>query len=147
VREALHRYSLPGNLLCFEVDAHRVSEHVAATAAMAAALRQAGCAVALAGFGAERAAFDLLRGAHAEHLTQVELDYLKVDGNLVLNILRDKVALARVAAINKVAHAKRLRTVAEYVESEEALAALRAIGVDFAQGFGIAAPRPLRELG
>jgi EAL domain-containing protein (putative c-di-GMP-specific phosphodiesterase class I)/PAS domain-containing protein len=146
VREALHRYSLPGALLCFEIDAHRVSEHVAAAAAMAAPLRAAGCAVALAGFGAEKAAFDLLRGSHAEHLAQVELDYLKIDGNLVLNILRDKVALARVAAINKVAHARRLLTVAEYVESDEILAALRRIGVDFAQGFGVATPRPLREL-
>jgi EAL domain-containing protein (putative c-di-GMP-specific phosphodiesterase class I)/PAS domain-containing protein len=147
VREALHRYSLPGNLLCFEIDAHRVSEHVAATAAMAAPLRAAGCAVALAGFGAERAAFDLLRGAPANHLTRVGLDYLKIDGNLVLNILRDKVAHARVTAINKVAHAKGLRTIAEYVESDEILAALRAIGVDFAQGFGIATPQPLRQLG
>lgn len=147
VREALHRYSLPGNLLCFEVDAHRVREHVAATAAMAAPLRAAGCAVALAGFGADKAVFDLLRGAHADQLSSVELDYLKIDGNLVLNILRDKVALARVAAINKVAHAKRLRTIAEYVESEEILVALRRVGVDFAQGFGIATPQPLRNLG
>lgn len=146
VREALHRRSFPGNLLCFEVDARSVSEHVAATAAMAAPLRAAGCAVALAGFGAEKAAFDLLRGAPADHLARVELDYLKIDGNLVLNILRDKVALARVTAINKVAHAKRLRTIAEYVESEEILETLRGIGVDFAQGFGIATPQPLRQL-
>ena len=146
VREALHRRSLPGNLLCFEVDSHSVSGHVAATAAMAAQLRQCGCAVALAGFGAEKATFDLLQGAPLGYLKHVELDYLKIDGNLVLNILRDKVAAARVTAINKIAHAKRLRTVAEFVESDEVLAALRGMGVDFAQGFGVAAPQPLHQL-
>lgn len=147
VREALHRRSLPGNLIVFELDARGAESHLAAAAALAAEFKRLGCAVALAGLHADRAAFDLVHGTPMDVLRRVAPDFLKVDGSLVLAIRRDKVARARIVAINRIAHGMKIRTIAEFVESEDILAALRSIGVDFAQGFGISVPEPLRDGG
>jgi Amt family ammonium transporter len=51
-----------------------------------------------------------------------------------------------VSAINEVGHSLGLRTIAEYAEDEAIVAELRRLGVDYAQGFGVARPAPLGEL-
>ena len=81
--------------------------------------------------------FDLIRG--------FQVEFLKIDGSIILEILRDPVKLAKVTAIDRVAKKIGVETIAELVESEETIASLRKIGVDFAQGFGISRPRPLAE--
>lgn len=145
VREALRRRSLPGNLLAFEVDARGAESHLAAAAALVAALKPLGCAVALAGLHADRAEFDLVHGTPMDVLRRVAPDFLKIDGSLVLAIRRDKVARARIVAINRIAHGMKIRTIAEFVEDDAILEQLRRIGVDFAQGFGISVPQPLQD--
>ena len=65
---------------------------------------------------------------------------------MILNLLRNPVDLARVKAINEVAHKMRIRTIAECAEDDETIAKLHELGVDFAQGFGISRPKPLYEL-
>jgi EAL domain-containing protein (putative c-di-GMP-specific phosphodiesterase class I) len=145
VREALERRSLPGSLLAFEIDARGAEGHLAAAAVRAAELKRLGCAVALAGLHADRATFDLVHGTPMDALKRIAPDFLKIDGSLVLAIRRDKVAHARALAINRIAHGMKIRTIAEFVESDDILAQLRAIGVDLAQGFGIAVPEPLRD--
>ena len=72
---------------------------------------------------------------------EVPIDYLKIDGRVIFEILRDPVAMAKVKAIQRVCRTIGVRTIAEQVESETALLALRRLEVDYAQGFGIAAPR------
>ena len=74
------------------------------------------------------------------------MDYLKISGDLVLNILRDPVDLAKVTAINHAAHSMGIATIAEFVENEQTLSKLRDLEVDLAQGFGISRPRPLSDL-
>jgi Amt family ammonium transporter len=59
----------------------------------------------------------------------------------------DEVDRAMVKAINEIGHTMGISTVAEWVETEAALAALREIGVDFAQGYLLGRPRPMLELG
>jgi EAL domain-containing protein (putative c-di-GMP-specific phosphodiesterase class I) len=145
VRQALERRSLPGSLLAFELDARGAEGHLAAAAALAAELKRQGCAVALSGLHAERASFDLVHGTPMDALKRIAPDFLKIDGSLVLAIRRDKVAHARAVAINRIAHGMRIRTIAEFVEDDAILAQLRRIGVDLAQGFGIAVPEPLRD--
>jgi len=68
---------------------------------------------------------------------------LKIDGSIIFNILRDPVDLAKIMAINQVAKKIGMQTIAELVESEETIAKLKDVGIDFAQGFGISRPRPL----
>ena len=74
------------------------------------------------------------------------VDYLKIDGALVQSIIDDDVACTMVEAINRIAYAMDIETIAEFVENDQVLRRLRAIGVDFAQGFGIHVPEPLDGL-
>jgi len=69
------------------------------------------------------------------------VDYLKIDGVFVRDIAHDPVDRAMVEAINKVGQIMGVKTIAESVENAETLAILREIGVDYAQGFGIAQPQ------
>ena len=72
-----------------------------------------------------------------------QVEFLKIDGSVILNMHRDPVDLAKVAAIHRVANKIGVRTIAEFVENDETMDDLRKIGVDFAQGFGISRPRAL----
>ena len=92
----------------------------------------------MSGIGSNPLSVDLLQG--------MPVDYLKISGDIILNILRNPVDLAKVTAINRAAHSKGIGTIAEFVESAQTLAKLRELEVDLAQGFGISRPRPLEEL-
>ena len=75
------------------------------------------------------------------YLKHLPVDNLKIDGVFVRDIARDPVDRAMVEAINKVGQIMGIRTIAESVETPETLAILQEIGVDYAQGFGIARPQ------
>ena len=69
------------------------------------------------------------------------VDFLKIDGSFVRNLLTDRADRAMVEMINHVGHVMGKRIVAEFVETQALVAdALRDIGVDYGQGFGIASP-------
>jgi Amt family ammonium transporter len=74
------------------------------------------------------------------------VDYLKIDGSFVRDIHHDEVDRGMVKGINEIGHSLGISTVAEWVETEQALAALQHIGVDFAQGYLIGRPRVLQKL-
>ena len=139
VRGQLQKYGVPGAALCFEITDSELTSTDVKAAEFARQIRQCGCRVALSGFGRDRISFELLHGLQAE--------FLKIDGSIILDILRDRVDLAKVTAINRVAKTIGMKTIAEFVESDEIVAKLRELTVDFAQGFGISRPRPLVELG
>ena len=131
----LLEHGITGAALCFEITGSELSAKSADVAEFSRRVRQCGCRVAISGFGREQILFDLIRG--------FQVDFLKIDGSIVLNILRDPLYLARVTAIDRVAKKIGVRTIAELVENEETIAKLKEIGIDFAQGFGISRPRPL----
>ena len=70
---------------------------------------------------------------------------VKINGSFVKNILVDPVDMAMVNSINDVAKAMGMETVAEFVESTEIMVELGKMGVDFAQGYGIAKPHALTD--
>ena len=80
------------------------------------------------------------------YLKHLPVDVLKIDGTFVKDIAEDSIDLAMVEAINKVGHAMGMQTIAEFVESEEILIRLQALGVDYAQGYYIGRPKPILEL-
>ena len=75
-------------------------------------------------------------------MKHLPVDFLKIDGSFVRDMLADPIDNAMVEAINQIGHVMGKRTIAEYVEHEGILVRLREIGVDYAQGFGIAVPKP-----
>jgi EAL domain-containing protein (putative c-di-GMP-specific phosphodiesterase class I)/PAS domain-containing protein len=129
---------VPGRSLCFEVSELDAAAERADLGRFAAEIRRAGCLLALSGFGRESVSFDVLR--------EIKADFVKIDGTVVLGMLRNNVYLARVASLARVAHAVGIRSVAELVESRDIIEKLREVGVDFAQGMAIAQPVRLREL-
>jgi len=133
----LLEYGVPASALCFEIPDSELAMRTADVAEFARQVRQCGCRVALSGFGRDKVLFDLIRG--------FQVEFLKIDGSIILEILRDSVKLAKVTAINRVAKTIGVETIAELVENDETIASLKNVGIDFAQGFGISRPRPLAE--
>ena len=138
VGQALRDFGLPGSLLCFELqesDLLHWSEDAIRTISR---LQPEGCRFAICGFRGNRDSFDLLQ--------RVPVNFLKIDGCLILNIQRSAIDMARVKSIQRVARAIGVSTIAECVEDDITLAQLRTLGVDFAQGFGISRPQDLRQI-
>ncbi|WP_226665101.1 putative bifunctional diguanylate cyclase/phosphodiesterase [Microbulbifer aggregans] len=101
-------------------------------------LRAAGCSFALDDFG---------RGASSlAYLRQLPVDYLKIDGSFVRNMLEDEIDSAMVSTVDHLAKRMGISTIAEFAETPELLEKLRVMGVDYAQGFGIAAAACLPEI-
>ena len=79
-------------------------------------------------------------------LKNMEVDYLKIDGMFVKDMVDDPIDAAMVKSINEIGHVMGMQTIAEFVENDKIESLLRVIGVDYAQGYGIAKPVPLQEL-
>ncbi len=101
-------------------------------------VRRLGCSFALDDFGSGVSSFAYLKA--------LNVDMLKIDGMFVGNISQDQVDYAMVRSIKEIGHVMGKSVVAESVENEAVLEKLREIGVDYAQGFAVAEPRPLSEL-
>jgi EAL domain-containing protein (putative c-di-GMP-specific phosphodiesterase class I) len=74
------------------------------------------------------------------------VDYVKVDGTIIRNILRSEGAAAKLKAIVRVGEVTGVGVIAECVEEAPVLAALRQLKVGYAQGFGIRKPEPIDDL-
>lgn len=138
VRDQLQQNKIPPDALCFEIEESDALANPSATSVFAEKIRQLGCLVSLCSISYNQASVNLLK--------KINVDIIKIDGSLVYNISHDEKDLAKVTAINRIAHTIKIQTVAELVETEDIIVKLREIGVDFAQGFGVARPRPLNEL-
>ena len=69
--------------------------------------------------------------------------FLKIDGGFVQDIGHDPIDKAMTETINRIGHIMGMKTVGEFATSETVIGDLRAIGVDFAQGYGVGEPQPL----
>ena len=138
VQAELARAGVPATALCFEICESVAVSHPAEAAAFCRDLRGAGCRTTIEHCGSGMAAFTLLR--------RLRPDYLKIAGHIVRGLTRDPVHRALATALNEVGHVLGLGTIAVHVENRRLLARLRQIGVDYAQGFGIAPPAPVEAV-
>ncbi|GAB5096998.1 EAL domain-containing protein [Caballeronia sp. HLA56] len=118
--------------ICFEVTETTAVANLATAARFIRELKSRGCKFSLDDFGAGMSSFGYLK-----HLP---VDYIKIDGGFIKDMLKDAVNRDMVAAINDIGHSMGRLTIAEYVESEAILRALAAMGVDFVQGFHVGRP-------
>lgn len=135
--EQMREHGITPRQICFEITETAAVANLGLAAGFMRELRALGFRFALDDFGSGMSSFAYLKNLPA--------DYLKIDGNFVKDILVDPSDDAMVQAINQVGHVMGLTTVAEFVESPAILERLRSIGVDYAQGFGIALPVALRQ--
>lgn len=138
VFDRLLEYRLPTNKICFEITETTAISNMADAIDLMHELKKIGCRFALDDFGAGHATYNYLK--------RLPLDYVKIDGAFVRDIVADENDYVMVRSINDLAHYMGIQTIAEYVEDDAILARLAEIGVDYAQGYGIEKPRWLDSL-
>jgi EAL domain-containing protein (putative c-di-GMP-specific phosphodiesterase class I) len=135
----LRKARLPPGAVIFEIDETDMIERVRPATAFAEEIKRAGCGLLFDGFGRRSVSFTPLKA--------LRFDYVKVDGVIVRNMLRSKAAASKMNAVARVGETIGVGVVAECVEDPETLAAAKAAGAHYAQGFGIARPRPIASIG
>jgi diguanylate cyclase (GGDEF)-like protein/PAS domain S-box-containing protein len=134
----LRASKLPCERFCFEIAETSAISNLRPLGDVFKRLHAMGCQFALDDFGRGLSSFGYLKN--------LEIDYIKIDGGFVRNMIDDDVDAAMVRAINQIAHVMGVQTIAEFVETHEIFKHLCQLGVDFGQGHDIATPRPLQEL-
>ena len=124
--------------LCLEITETAAVTNLADAAIFIEQVRESGVKVALDDFGAGASSFGYLK--------TLPVDYLKIDGQFIRDLLSDPLDDAAVRCFADVARLMGLKTVAEFVDNPEVLDRLRVIGVDFAQGYLIHRPGPIDSL-
>ena len=132
-------WRIPYQSICFEITETAAVSSLERAQHLINRLREQGCSFALDDFGTGLSSYSYLK--------DLPVDYLKIDGAFVRNFTIDRVNQAMVESINQVGHALGLKTIAEWAENQTALERLQAMGVDYAQGYGVGKPRPLESFG
>ena len=124
--------------LLFEIDEADTMARLEAVAAFAAAYHAQGGGVLIDGFGRRSVSFAAIKTIGA--------DFVKVDGSIVRKLLTSEVARTKMNAVLRVGSALGYAVVAEFVEEQDVLLRLKALGVPYAQGFGVYQPHPIEAL-
>jgi EAL domain-containing protein (putative c-di-GMP-specific phosphodiesterase class I) len=127
---------LPDGAICFEITETAAIANLDRVIHFMNDLKEVGCRFSLDDFGSGLSSFTYLK-----HLP---VDYLKIDGAFIHNVVEDEKDQSLVDAISRIGKALGIATVAERVENEQVLAILGRIGVEYAQGFHIARPASVR---
>lgn len=133
VAQLLEKNAVPAAAVVFEVTEQVAIRHVAEASKVMRQLKSLGCGFALDDFGAGFSSFNYLK--------QLPVDYLKIDGSFIEDLVDDETDQALVRSIVQIAAAVDMKTIAEYVRNEATVTLLRKIGVDYAQGYHIGRPR------
>ncbi len=136
--ERLQENTIMGPHLCFEITETAAIGNLSVVNDFIEAMRGFGCCFALDDFGSGLSSFTYLKN--------LKVDFLKIDGAFVRDIASNAIDRAMVEAVHRIGHQMGLKTIAEYVESDETLLVLRQIGVDYVQGNGVHCPEPLDKL-
>jgi diguanylate cyclase (GGDEF)-like protein/PAS domain S-box-containing protein len=137
VREQFALYQIPPQVICFEITETVAITNLSKAVQFIQELKQLGCYFSLDDFGSGMSSFTYLKN--------LPVDYLKIDGQFVKDIVDDPTDLAMTEAINRVGQVMGIQTIAEFVENDAILDKLRILGVNYAQGYGIAKPRPFSQ--
>ncbi len=132
VREEIAAQGIAPQVLCFEVTETAAINNLAHAIEFINSLRALGCRFALDDFGSGLSSFGYLKN--------LPVDFLKIDGEFVRDIVEDAVDRAMVTAICGVGRAIGIPTIAEWVENDAVKGVVRELGVGYAQGYGIARP-------
>ncbi|OUR71073.1 hypothetical protein A9Q78_10660 [Methylophaga sp. 41_12_T18] len=124
--------------ICFEITETAAITNLSSATLFIAKMKELGCRFALDDFGSGLSSFGYLKN--------LPVDFLKIDGMFVKNIVHDPIDRAMVKSINEIGQVMGMHTIAEFVENADIKSILSAIGVDHAQGYGISKPLPVEEI-
>lgn len=137
VLTAFEKFAVPYEKICFEITESMAIVKIDETLRFINTFKKLGCSFALDDFGSGFSSYSYLKN--------LPVNCVKIDGSFVRDLLVDPIDMAMVCSMKDVAKAMSMVTVAEFVESKEIMIELGKMGVDFAQGYGIAKPAPLSE--
>jgi EAL domain-containing protein (putative c-di-GMP-specific phosphodiesterase class I) len=132
VIDELKKQKLPNGAICFEITETAAISNLSRVVHFMQTLKKLGCKFSLDDFGSGLSSFTYLKN--------LPVDYLKIDGQFIRNVVEDNVDESMVRAIRDVGHAMGIETIAERVETRQVLEKLGTLGVEFAQGYYIARP-------
>ncbi|GBF31405.1 cyclic di-GMP phosphodiesterase PdeB [bacterium MnTg04] len=133
VTEQLQTSGLDAEKICFEITETAAIASYSQANRFIQALKEFGCRFALDDFGTGLSSFGYLK--------HFPVDFLKIDGSFVKEILHDPIDREMVRSINEIGHLTGKQTIAEFAENEEIITMLRGMGVDYAQGYGVSEPK------
>jgi diguanylate cyclase (GGDEF)-like protein/PAS domain S-box-containing protein len=134
----LNRTKIQSEQICFEVTETEAISNLDAASTFISILKEVGFSFALDDFGSGLSSFGYLK--------TLPVDYLKIDGMFVKDIVNDPIDKAMVESINNIGHVMGMKTIAEFVENDEIKIVLEDIGVDYVQGYGVGKPEPFNAL-
>ncbi|MFK8032109.1 MAG: EAL domain-containing protein [Gammaproteobacteria bacterium] len=123
--------------ICFEITETAAIASYSQASRFINSLKELGCQFALDDFGTGMSSFGYLK--------HFPVDYLKIDGSFVKEILHDPIDREMVRSINEIGHLTGKKTIAEFAENDEIIAMLKGMGVDYAQGYGVSVPKRVKE--
>jgi diguanylate cyclase (GGDEF)-like protein/PAS domain S-box-containing protein len=135
VLEEIELTGVEPSRVCFEITETAAVGNLVQAMRFIDVLKDLGCRFVLDDFGSGLSSF--------AYLKNLQVDFLKIDGAFVRDMIGSPVQRALVESIHQIGQVMGIRTIAESVENHATLEALREIGVDYVQGFGIALPEPL----
>jgi len=138
ITDHVEKSPLPNNHLILEITETSLVEHIEKTKILIESIKSKGVNFSLDDFGTGYSSYSYLK--------DFPVDYVKIDGVFIKDILTESSSYAMVKSITEISHHMEKKVVAEYVESEAILVALRELEVDFAQGYNVGHPVPLKNL-
>jgi diguanylate cyclase (GGDEF)-like protein/PAS domain S-box-containing protein len=133
VIDQFHRSGIDATKICFEITETAAVASFSQANRFIQSLKELGCKFALDDFGTGLSSFGYLK--------HFPVDFLKIDGSFVKEILHDPIDREMVRSINEIGHLTGKQTIAEFAENQEIIQMLRGLGVDYAQGYGVSQPQ------
>jgi diguanylate cyclase (GGDEF)-like protein/PAS domain S-box-containing protein len=138
VIEQFQQTRIDASKICFEITETAAIASFAQANRFIHALKELGCRFALDDFGTGLSSFGYLK--------HFPVDFLKIDGSFVKEILRDPIDREMVRSIHQIGHLTGKQTIAEFAENQEIIGMLRTLGIDYAQGYAISTPQRVMKL-
>ena len=138
VESSIRNSGIAPDTFCFEITETSVMRNLERAQDLLQRFRRLGCRIALDDFGTGQCSF--------AYLKDLPVQYVKIDGVFVRDILENPLSEAIVESVARIARVIDAQTVAEFVENEQIVERLRRAGIDFAQGYQVGRPQPLAEV-
>ncbi len=138
IQKQLKQFGLESNALCFELDEQYVVDNLDKAKEFALKIKEIGCQTAIDKVGKTTVGY--------QYLAAIDVNYIKIDGELIKSMHDDPVKQVIVESIQKIANLTGKQTIAGNVEDQNTLGNIRRMGIHFGQGFGIAKPKPFDDM-